>query len=305
MIRGLLTITLFGTLVSHPLQVFRSAVDAVRVDVLVTDGRQPVGGLTSADFELRDNGVKQTIDDLQIGEVPFSMMLALDVSGSMEGRPLGHLRDGARAALEALQPDDRAALIAFNHVITPPTAWTSDRQGLTSAIVALKAVGSTSLFDAALAAIVQRDPEPGRRNLLIVFSDGRDTASWLPDFAALDLATRADIVVYGVTLDSAPRFVRPDLNLRSGIRLTPDQTISSPTDFLAELAERTGGARVTSSLGGLRRTFAKIVNDFRSRYVLTYTPRNVSATGWHRIEVSLTNRKSNVTARRGYERGGS
>lgn len=305
MIRGLLTLALFGTLVSHPPQVFRTAVDAVRVDVLVTDGRVPVGGLTSADFELRDNGVTQTIDDLQIGEVSFSVMLALDVSGSMEGTPLGHLRDGARAALEALQPDDRAALMAFNHVITAPTAWTSNRQGLNSAIDALQAVGGTSLFDAALSAIVQRDPEPGRRNLLIVFSDGRDTSSWLPDFAALDLATRADIVVYGVTLDSGRRSPRPDLNRRSGIRLTPDQTISSSADFLTELAERTGGAGVTSSLGGLRRAFAKIVNDFRSRYVLTYTPRNVSATGWHRIEVTLTSRKGNVTARRGYERGGS
>jgi VWFA-related protein len=303
-IRALLTLGLCGTFVTPP-QVFRSGVDAVRVDVLVTDGRQPVGGLTSADFELRDNGVTQTIDDLQVGEVPFSMMLALDVSGSMEGTPLDHLRDGARAALEALQPDDRAALMAFNHVIAPPTAWTSDRQGLTSALAALQAIGGTSLFDATLAAIVQRDPEPGRRNLLIVFSDGRDTSSWLPEFAALDLATRADIVVYAVTLDSGPRVVQPDLHRRSGIRLTPEQTIASGADFLAELAERTGGSRVTSSLTGLRRTFAKIVNDFRSRYVLTYTPRNVSATGWHRIDVTLTSRKGTVTARRGYERGGS
>ena len=94
-----------------------------------------------------------------------------------------------------------------------------------------------------------RDPEPGRRNLLIVFSDGRDTASWLPDLAALDLATRADIVVYGVTSTKA----------RNG----------------------------------------------RDRTCLCdHTPRNVSATGWHRIEVGLTNRKGDVTARRGYDRGG-
>src|SRR5262245_35034105 len=146
--RALVAGALFGTVLSGPPQVFRSAVDAVRVDVLVSDGRLPVGGLTSADFELRDNGVKQAIDDLQIGEVPFSMMLALDASGSMEGSPLGHLRDGARAALDALRPDDRAALIAFNHVIMPPTPWTADRRDLTSAIAALKAHGSTSLFDA-------------------------------------------------------------------------------------------------------------------------------------------------------------
>jgi VWFA-related protein len=304
-IRALVAVGLFGTVVSGPLQVFRSSVDAVRVDVLVTDRRQPVGGLTTADFELRDNGVRQTIDDLQVGEVPFSMMLALDASGSMAGSPLSHLQDGARAALEALHPDDRAALIAFSEMIAPATPWTSEQQALIAAIDRLKANGSTSLFDAALSAIVQRDPEPGRRNLLIIFSDGRDTASWLPDFAALDLVTRADLVVYGVALETGAGTQWPNLDLRSGIRLEPDQTISSSTDFLAELAERTGGARVTSSLGGLRRTFAKIVSDFRSRYVLTYTPRNVSATGWHRIGVTLTNRKGQVTARRGYERGGS
>jgi hypothetical protein len=61
-------------------------------------------------------------------------------------------KDGARAALEALRADERAALIAFNHVITPATAWTSDREPLTSVITTLKAHGSTSLFDAALAA---------------------------------------------------------------------------------------------------------------------------------------------------------
>lgn len=303
MSRALVAVGLLGTIASGPLQVFRSSVEAVRVDVLVTDRRQPVGGLTNADFELRDNGVRQTLDDLQIGEVPFSMMLALDASGSMVGSPLSHLQDGARAALEALHADDRASLMAFSEMITPATPWTSERQALISAIERLKANGSTSLFDAALSAIVQRDPDPGRRNLLIIFSDGRDTASWLPDYAALDLATRADIVVYGVTLETGAPRLSPRLQLRSGIRLAPDQTISSSTDFLSELAERTGGAWVTSSLGGLRRTFAKIVNDFRSRYILTYTPRNVSAPGWHRIEVTLTNRRGEITARRGYERG--
>ena len=304
MSRVLVAVMLFGTILNGRPQ-FRSGVDAVRVDVLVTDGRQPVGGLTIANFELRDNGVRQTIDDLQVGEVPFSMMLVLDASGSMDGWPLGHLKDGARAALEALRPDDRAALISFNHVIASPTPWTSDRHGLTAAITELKANGGTGLFDAALAAIVQRDPEPGRRNLLIIFSDGRDTASWLPDFAALDLVTRADIVVYGVTLEAGRGRGRPNLDRRSGIRLSPDQTVASSTDFLAALAERTGGVRIASSLLGLRRTFSKIVTDFRSRYVLTYTPRNVSTTGWHRIEVRLTNRKGEVTARRGYERGES
>ena len=142
-------------------------------------------------------------------------------------------------------------------------------------------------------------------NLLIIFSDGRDTSSWLPYFAALDLVTRADIVIYGVMLDEIPRRASSKLELRSGIRLAHDQPIARSADFLDELAERTGGASITSTLGGLRRTFAKIVSDFRSRYVLTYTPQNVSSTGWHRVDVTLTSRKGEVSARRGYERGGS
>ena len=115
--------------------------------------------------------------------------------------------------------------------------------------------------------------------------------------------TRTDIVVYGVTLTNTARVPPPNLDYRSGIRLSREQAIYSSTDFLGELAERSGGDRMSSSLPGLRRTFAKIVNDFRSRYVLTYMPNGVAATGWHRLEVRLVGRKGNVTARRGYERG--
>jgi hypothetical protein len=87
---------------------FYSTADAVRVDTPVLDGRRPVGGLTAADFELRDTGVPQQIDDVQIVEVPFSMMLALDTSSSMQvGLP--RLREAARAAVAALRPADRGA----------------------------------------------------------------------------------------------------------------------------------------------------------------------------------------------------
>src|ERR671910_2912878 len=82
-------------------QIFRSGVDAVRVDVLVTDRNRSVSGLTTADFTLLDNGVPQELQAVSIEDVPFSAMLALDVSDSM--RPhLDDLKAGARAALEAL-----------------------------------------------------------------------------------------------------------------------------------------------------------------------------------------------------------
>ena len=95
-------------------QTFRASVDAVRVDVLVTDGNRPVGGLKGDDFELRDNGVLQKIDAVAMEDVPLSAMFALDVSASVRDEPLTHLKQAASAAIFALKPSDRAALLTFS-----------------------------------------------------------------------------------------------------------------------------------------------------------------------------------------------
>src|SRR5215510_9103701 len=87
-------------------QRFRSGTEAVRVDVLVLDGGHTVSGLTPEDFDLRDSGVAQQIDNVQVLDVPFSMTLALDSSSSMQtGRR--RVQEAARAAVETLHDDDR------------------------------------------------------------------------------------------------------------------------------------------------------------------------------------------------------
>jgi hypothetical protein len=74
--------------------------------------------------------------------------------------------------------------------------------------------------------------------------------------------------------------------------------------FMSALAEETGGKYINAErTARLRETFAEIVREFRSRYLLTYTPRGVDAGGWHPIEVKLkAGRRGKVTARRGYLR---
>jgi VWFA-related protein len=281
---------------------FRSAVEEVRVDVLVTEGRRSVTGLSAANFELRDSGVVQTIENVEVSEQPFSVLLALDTSSSMEGASLRQLRDGATAAVEALKPGDRASIVTFNEAIARATPWTGDRALLGATIDRLRAAGTTSLYDAATAAMLQRDPQPGRRNLLIVFTDGDDTSSWLPDSVAYDLAARTDVVVYGITTDVGPPSRDTALQWRSGIRLSPQGHIVSSTGFLAKLAGLTGGQHLRSMSADLRRTFAQIVAEFRTRYVLWYRPKDVPAAGWHPIVVRLRASHGHVTARRGYER---
>ena len=282
---------------------FRSGIDAVRVDVLVQDGRRPIVGLTAADFELRDSGVLQQVETVVIGDVPLSMLLVLDTSTSVEGPALARLKDASQAAYAALGKADRAALLSFSSAVTLQAPWGPPSAFIRDAVSALVAGGSTSLFDAAFAALTYHDTVTGTRNLIVLFSDGTDTASWLPSHAVFDKAQRSDAVVYTVVAGSAG----PDASLqyRSGIQLraVPDRAVYETAPFVQELADITGGSLfVSRGMDQVRETFTGIVNEFRTRYVLTYTPRGVDASGWHPIEVKLKNRKGRVQARRGYSR---
>jgi len=151
-------------------------------------------------------------------------------------------------------------------------------------------------------ALLQRDSEPGRRNLVMLFTDGDDTSSWLPDGRALEAAERSEAVVYTVAIDKPRDEGRRALNFRSGVRLDAKQPVMVSDDFLEQLASRTGGERLSTSLEGLQKTFRRVVNNFRSRYVLTYSPSGVPDGGWHAIDVRVKGQKYKVTARRGYQR---
>ena len=280
---------------------FRTGTDAVRVDVLVTNGNAPVGGLTASDFELFDNKVPQAIDAVAIEDLPVSMMLTLDTSFSVRGEALGYLKEAAKAAVKALDARDRVALVTFSSAIVLRADWTADRASVTRAIDATVAGGGTALWDAIHAAITLRDTQRDRRSLVILFSDGDDTGSWLPHTAILDRARRTDAVVYGVTVDQNRRPSQALFN-RSGIELTKGGgELLDP--LLPQLADITGGQSFTSSnTRRLSDVFTQIVKEFRTRYLLTYSPRDVPQGGWHTLEVKLKNRRGQVRARRGYLR---
>jgi hypothetical protein len=145
-----------------------------------------------------------------------------------------------------------------------------------SALDALTAEHETALIDAALSAVLLADADGGR-NLLVVFSDGTDTASFMPEQAVLETARRSSGVVYGVASDrDDPRFLR-------------------------ELANVTGGRLIQlESSGDPGSVFIDILEEFRRRYLVTFTPTGVPAGGWHRLDVRVTRRGARVQARTGY-----
>jgi len=279
---------------------FRSNVAVVRVDALVTDGRRPIGGLTAANFELRDNGVLQKIVDVHFETLPLNIFCVLDVSASVEGHPLLQLKDGMSALIDTLTGGDRAALLTFSNRLQLHTRLTGDRDRLRSAAKAVKATGSTALFDAIFAGLALREADEGRP-LMLLFSDGKDTASWLSASKVIDAARRTDVVVYIVAARSAVALQPPWTRSLSSRLQRPSLIERAAEHFLEELADATGGRVVFTDIETpLREIFLDTLDEFRRRYVISYQPTDVAAGGWHAIDVRLRGRSGQVKARRGY-----
>ena len=232
-------------------QRFQAGVDAVRVEVFVRDGAASVSGLIAGDFELRDNGVPQAVELLKVDDLPVSAMLLLDTSNSVDGPALVNLKDAARAAVEALRPDDHAAVMTFASAVTLRRGWTKPSAEIYDAIAHAPQGGSTSLYDALFAALLLRDPEPGTRHLILLFSDGEDSASWLPRDAVTEAARRADSVVYTVTI--RPPGAEVVLQYRSGVKLwSARQDARAMRPFAGRAAP--AHWRVGTTTGGSQRT---------------------------------------------------
>ena len=248
----------------------------------------------------------QRIEAVLLDDVPITLLLVLDTSGSVRGAPLVQLRTAAAAAAEALRPDDRVGLVTFSHrvrmVVEPPAAPAA----LPDALRRLDAGGATALYDATFAAFALRERTVGR-TLILVFSDGDDTASWLDPRAVLDTAHRSDVVVYAVSLDQAASDTRLDrldrLGRQTALRWFSTEPELFGREYLPRLVEETGGAVfVAEDIGRLRAAFSQVVTEFRSRYLVTYSPAGVESAGWHALEVRVAGRGLEVQARRGYLR---
>ena len=216
---------------------FTSRIDAVRVDVLVTENGRPVQGLTPDDFEVLDNGVRQHVDLASFEQIPLNVVLALDMSASLQGLRLGHLQTAGKRVLDGLKPGDRAALVTFSHVVAPSQGLTDDLDRVRTALDQARGEGLTSLIDATHAGMLLGESDAGR-SLLIVFSDGVDTSSWLTADAVLETARRGDVVVYGVEVGERRASFPRDLSEVTGGRLFAiESTTDLSADVLAEFSK--------------------------------------------------------------------
>jgi VWFA-related protein len=299
--------------------VFRAAVDAVLVDVEVLDGGRAVTDLATPDFELLDQGVPQTIEAGSLKDVPIDLTLVLDTSGSVEGRRLDRIKTGVRDTAQWLRTNDRWRVISVAHVLHEVVPMQPASKP--TAIDALQAGGGTALFDAVIAGLM-RPASPGRRQMLVVYTDGDDASSITNGAAMLDIARLSDAEVHVVVpienarekLDASAGRVVP-VNRQSSLidqataraaaaAALPAEsgTLFPNEDTFTELTARTGGRLfIVDYEDSVGTAFRRILNEYRTSYVLQYTPTGVTREGWHDLTVRVKRPGHlQVIARKGY-----
>lgn len=256
-------------------------VEAVIVPVIVTDRGKFVRGLQKQDFELLEDGVTHQVASLASEEAPLDLVLAVDISGSME-EALKEVKPAVRQLLSKLRPGDAATLIGFNDTTFVVAEREVDPQAREAAVDLLTSWGGTALYDATISALDMVSRGWGRK-AVVIFSDGDDRHSLARREAAIARVQASDAMVFTVGFGGAGRV--PELR-----------------QSLETYAKSSGGRaffpRTTKELDAV---FDEIVREMSHQYVLSYSPNHPErGPGWRSIKVQVRQGTYSIRARQGY-----
>jgi len=269
-------------------QTIKVSTDSVAVYVTVTDtDKRLVPDLLLEDFGILDNGKPVNINIFENKPVPITAVVMIDTSGSITAS-LGLVKDGAEQFLLRLLPDDKAQVGEFSDKIKfHPGSFIDDRDRLIYLLKHELDFGyPTRLYDAVDLSIEQLLPVAARK-VVIVFTDGDDTASKIGVGKVMDRAREKDVMVYAVGLQTEY------FNGQQRVRSSPDRG-------LKKLAEDTGGGyfelKKTADLGD---TFTRVAQELHSQYVLGFSPE-LQDGKVHKLEVRVKKGGMNARARKTY-----
>ena len=271
---------------------FRADSTLVLVPVTVVDRRGAiVNGLASDAFTLTEDSVRQPIRSFSEEDVPVSMGIVLDLSGSVKGI-LGEAKESLGALMKDMNSADEAFL---NTVSTRPRAYsgfTHDFDEVLSRIAFENAGGDTALIDALYDSLKELRSGIHTRKALLVISDGMDNHSRYSRQELLARAVECDAQIYTIAVSKPPLAAKP-------IQLTEEKR---GLLFLDELAAKTGGLRfVVRGRTGIAEAAASIGRALRNQYTIGYAPRGDGRGGqWRRIKVKVEGSGMTAYARTGY-----
>jgi Ca-activated chloride channel homolog len=265
---------------------FGSSTEVVPLFVTVQDSQKRlVPNLVKDDFEVLDNEKAQPLLYFDNQARPIAVVVMLDTSASMTGSiPL--LRTAAEQFVIRLLPDDKARVGAFNDKIQFGSGFTSNRDVLASDLKDLDFGNGTRLYDAIAASFDELKGVDGRR-VVLVFTDGDDTASRIGLGNVIDRARAEEVMVYAIGLES---------NYFNGQRMVR----SKPDRGLRRLADETGGGYFElDKTSDLAPTFTRVAYELHSQYLLAFTPTQLDGRV-HKLSVRLKQPGMTARARRSY-----
>jgi len=253
---------------------FKVNVRLVNVFVNVTDADgAPVGGLTRDDFRLAEDGVPQQIAYFERQtDMPLSLVLAIDTSGSVHKDFDVEKREAHEFMRALLRPVDGMDLFDFNSYVREVVPFTADIHRLDKGLDDMDRGGGTALYDAVYLASERLAPRHGRK-VLVVLSDGDDTVKDLGYTDALEEAIRSEVMVYSLI----------DLPI-----LSDAGRDTGGEHALITLSQGTGGKSYYAQFGDLTRAFAQVSEDLRTQYLIGYYPvQRRSLSEFRRIQLTL------------------
>jgi Ca-activated chloride channel family protein len=265
---------------------FKSSVRTVPIYATVVDANgRLVPDLAQEDFVVLDNAKPVELALFSNESQPFTAVVMMDTSASMTAH-LKFLNEAAEQFLLRLLPVDRAQVGAFNDKIQFSGTFTNDRDDLIAALEDLQFGNPTRLNDAVAASLDVLKGEEGRR-VILVFTDGEDTASRSGFGTVLGRARDEEVMVYAVGLQA---------EFFNGMRVVR----SKPDRNLRKIADETGGGYFElDRTADLAPTFTRVSQELRSQYLLGFAPENLDGKV-HKLEVRTKKPGLTVRARKSY-----
>jgi Ca-activated chloride channel family protein len=267
---------------------FKSGTLTVPIYVTVTDRESRlVPDLVQDDFEVYDNGQLQKLTLFDNKNTPITVIVMLDTSGSMT-LILDRVKAAAEQFLIRLLPEDTGRVGAFNDKIQflPEDSFTSDRDLLARSLNELDFGYPTRLWDAMDESIRRLEGVNGRK-VVLIFTDGADTASRRDLDDVMQQARAKEIMVYTIGLET---------EIFNGQR----RERSSPDRGLKKLSEETGGGFfLLKKQDELGPTFTRVAQELHSQYILGFSPATLDGK-LHKLEVKIKRPGMNARARKSY-----
>ena len=270
----------------------RIVLDVARVNMLfaVTDKKgRFVTNLTKEDFEIKEEKKEQQIlEFVAESDLPLRLGILVDSSNSVRDRFKFQQEAAVEFVNSVVRPEDKAVVVSYDSGAELVADLTGNTEVLAKAIRSLRPGGGTALYEAIYFAcrdkLMQDQPRHKFRRAMVVLGDGDDNASRYTRDQALEMAQKADVVVYTISTNNSKLEQEGDKVLRY-------------------FASETGGMPFFPfQARELSQSFENISNELRHQYNVLYRPEPLKADGlFHRVDVRVKTRKDLIVrARKGY-----